>query len=59
MTEDQGTTAAGTEPAEDDDEGRVGIFPSWRATYIAVLVYTAALTGFLYLMTRVLDHSVR
>jgi hypothetical protein len=58
MTEDQGATVAGPEPDE-EEEGRVGIFPSWRATYITVLVYTAALTGFLYLMTRVLDHSIR
>ena len=57
MTEDPGTTVPAA-PDEDED-GPIGIFPSWRAAYITVLVYTAALTAFLYLMTRLLDHSVR
>jgi len=43
--------------AAEDDDGRIGIFPSWRALYITVLVYTAGLTVALYLMSRFLDHS--
>ncbi|MDH3735333.1 MAG: hypothetical protein OEU54_17510 [Gemmatimonadota bacterium] len=46
-------------PAGEDEEGRIGIFPSWRAIYTTVLIYTAGLTAFLYLMTRILDHSVK
>lgn len=57
MTDDRGT-AVPAEPDE-DEEGPIGIFPSWRAAYVTVILYTAGLTAFLYLMTRVLDHSVR
>jgi hypothetical protein len=42
---------------DEDDGGRIGIFPSWRALYITILVYTAGLTLGLYLMSRLLDHS--
>ncbi|MFV1988734.1 MAG: hypothetical protein ACC682_15790 [Gemmatimonadota bacterium] len=50
-------TGGGDGASEHDDDGRIGIFPSWRALYITVLVYTAGLTVALYLMSRFLDHS--
>jgi hypothetical protein len=42
---------------EEDGPGRIGNFPSWRAVYITVLIYTAGLALTLYLMSRLLDHS--
>lgn len=46
-----------TPDGTEEDEGPVGIFPSWRAVYITVLIYTAGLTLVLYLTSRLLDHS--
>lgn len=42
-----------------DDEGRIGIFPSWKSLYVSVLVYTAALIVLLYVLTVLFDHSIR
>ncbi|MDX1392938.1 MAG: hypothetical protein R3195_01050 [Gemmatimonadota bacterium] len=53
MTDDPRVAAAD----EDEGGGRIGIFPTWRAVYITVLIYTAALTVALYAMSRLLDHS--
>lgn len=39
----------------EEEEGQVGIFRSWRALYVAVVLYTAALTILLYVFTRLLD----
>ena len=50
-----------TEPEErfdDEDDGRIGIFPSWSSLYVAVTVYTAAMIVILYLFTIFLDFSV-
>ena len=49
---------AGTSPDEDED-GRIGIFPSWKALYIAVIVYTAGLIALLRVFTVLLDTSAR
>jgi len=40
-----------------DDEGRIGIFPSWKAVYISVVVVTIALILILYWFTVALDFS--
>ena len=40
-----------------DDEGAVGIFPSWRAVYLAVLIYSLITVAILYLFTIALDFS--
>jgi len=42
---------------DEEDEGPVGPFSSWRALYVTVLVYAAATVAALYLLTRLLDHS--
>lgn len=58
-----GASAPGDEPArasaDEDEDGRIGIFPSWRALYIAVIVYTAGLIAILRVFTVLLDTSAR
>ena len=52
--------SAGALPDEDEGEdGRIGIFPSWKALYISVIVYTAGLIAILYVFTVLLDTSAR
>ena len=52
-----GTSEA--DPADEEPEdGRIGPFPSWRALYIAVLLYTAGLVVVLWVLTRALDHTL-
>ena len=41
----------------EEDDGRIGIFPSWNAVYASVVVYTLATIVLLYVLTVVLDHS--
>ena len=41
----------------EDDGGRIGIFPSWRALYVSVVVYSLAVIVLLYVFTVVFDHS--
>jgi len=55
-----------TDPSADDDSDdlgadgqRLGIFRSWRALYVTVVVYTFAMVALLYVATRLLDHSAR
>ena len=43
---------------EEDQDERIGIFPSWNWQYLAVIVYTTVLTLLLYFLTLALDHSV-
>ena len=43
---------------EEDQDERIGIFPSWNWLYLAVIVYTTVLTLLLYFLTLALDHSV-
>ncbi len=38
-----------------DDEGRVGIFPSWKWVYWTVVIYGVLTIGALILLTRILD----
>ena len=45
------------ESADKDEDTRIGIFPSWRALYISVLIYTLALIVLLYTLTELLNHS--
>jgi hypothetical protein len=42
---------------EDQDE-RIGIFPSWNVLYLAVIVYSIILILLLYFLTIALDYSV-
>ena len=44
------------EQAEDDD-GRIGIFPSWNVLYVTVVVYTLAMIVLLYAFTVLFDYS--
>ncbi len=41
----------------EEDDGRIGIFPSWKALYGSVVVYTLAMIVLLYVFTVMLDHS--
>lgn len=41
----------------EDDDGRIGIFPSWSVLYATVVVYTLAMIGLLYAFTVLLDYS--
>lgn len=43
----------------EEDHGPIGFFPSWRWLYVAVVVYTFALTVLLYVLTITLDHASR
>ena len=38
-----------------EEGGRIGIFPSWRWMYWAVVIYGIIMIGALGLLTRVLD----
>ena len=40
-----------------DEDGRIGIFRSWRALYVSVLLYTFALIVLLYILTEILNYS--
>ena len=42
----------------DETEDRIGLFRSWRALYVSVIVYTVGLIFLLYLATRLLDFGV-
>ena len=42
----------------DDEDDRIGVFRSWRALYVTVIVYTLGLIILLYVLTRLLDKSV-
>ena len=41
----------------EEDDGRIGIFPSWKALYATVVVYTLAMIVLLYAFTVLLDYS--
>ncbi len=43
---------------DEDQDGRIGIFPSWNVLYLAVIVYTIILILLLYFVTIALDYSV-
>ena len=49
----------GGAPPDEDEDGRIGIFPSWKALYVSVIVYTAGLIALLYVFTVLLDTSAR
>ncbi len=42
---------------EDQDE-RIGIFPSWNVLYLVFIFYTIVLILLLYFLTLALDYSV-
>jgi len=50
-------TLPGDQDPAEEDEGPVGPFPSWRALYITVVLYSAATVAALYLLTLLLDHT--
>ncbi|MBT8398685.1 MAG: hypothetical protein HKO65_15880 [Gemmatimonadetes bacterium] len=39
----------------DDDQGRIGVFPSWRSMYWTVLVYGLVVIAVLTILSRVLS----
>ena len=41
----------------DLDEGPVGIFPTWRAVYVTVIVYALGTVVLLYLVSLAMDFS--
>jgi hypothetical protein len=44
---------------EPDDQGEpIGIFPTWKALYATVLIYTAITIVVLYTFTVIFDRSV-
>lgn len=43
---------------DDEDRGPIGIFPSWRAVYWSVVIYTVLLVAVLWIFTVVFNHSV-
>lgn len=49
----------GATPPDDDDDGRIGIFPSWNALYVTVILYTAGLIAILRVFTVMLDTSTQ
>ena len=46
-----------TEIDENGDDGPIGIFPSWKAVYVSVVVVTAVMIVALYWFTVALDFS--
>lgn len=42
-------------PPPTDDEGPVGIFPSWRALYITVVIYAFGLILLFYVLSEALS----
>lgn len=47
----------GGDGERDDDDGPVGIFPSWRWLYATVLVYAMLLLIALHVFTVAFDHG--
>ncbi len=43
----------------DDDNGAIGIFPSWSWLYAAIIVYTIVAIVLLHVFTVTLDFSLR
>ncbi len=52
---DQPVDEQRTPAQEDEEEGPIGIFPSWSAIYVTVLVFTFLLILILYWFTVSLD----
>jgi len=50
-------TDVGPEDQEHEDEGPVGIFPSWNALYATVVVYAFLWILLLYVLSVKLDYS--
>jgi len=48
-----------SQPPDDEDAGPIGIFPSWKAVYWSVVIYTLGLIGLLWIFTVLFDHSVQ
>jgi len=42
----------------EDEDRRIGIFPSWRWLYLAVVVYTISLILFFYFFTLLFDYGI-
>ena len=45
--------------SKNEEPERIGIFPSWRWLYAAVIAYTILLTGVLYLLSITLDPGIQ
>jgi len=50
---------ARTTAEREEDEGAIGVFPSWRWLYASVIVYTFLLVVVLYVFTVTLDAGAR
>jgi hypothetical protein len=48
-----------TPDTDDEDSGPIGIFPSWRAVYWSVTIYTLGLIALLWYFTVAFNHSVK
>lgn len=44
--------------SQEDETGRIGIFPNWRWVYTTVVVYGIVTIGALLILTRVLGFGV-
>ena len=44
--------------ADDGDEGPIGIFPSWNALYLSVVIFTLVMIAVLAYFTAAFNHSV-
>jgi hypothetical protein len=53
----EGTVTDRSEP--DDDNGAIGIFPSWPWLYAAIIVYTVIAIVLLHVFTVTLDFGPR
>ena len=48
-----------TDRSEPDDNGAIGIFPSWPWLYAAIIVYTMIAIVLLHVFTVTLDFGIR
>ena len=44
---------------DDEESGPIGIFPSWKALYWSVVIFTLALIVVLAIFTETFNYSVR
>ena len=58
MVDEAGGVGAGM-TRDEEEEGPVGPFPSWKWVYGTVLVYGTLVIGALWILTRLLDPGAR
>ena len=57
MVSTDGASEAGTPGDAVEDDGPIGVFPSWPALYTTVVVYATALIVLFAILSAVLDYS--